>query len=124
MNIITFNTILYCRYWNDTLSFYKEGLTLPVTVTKPWFVEFAPGPAARLSIADERRTGMTSSLGRGITLTFQVDDLDATHRVLSARGLSPQPVTDHAWNARVFYVFDPEGNRIEFWSPKNSDDRK
>lgn len=113
----TTNTILYCQKWAETVAFYKEGLALPVLFSSDWFVEFELGPAARLSIADERRSKIKSSQGAGITLTLQVENTDAVWADLHARGLELESPRDHIWGARVFYFYDPEGHRLEIWSP-------
>ena len=117
MNIKTANTILYCQRWRETVAFYKTQLGLTVTSSHPWFVEFKLNGASRLSIADEARTSMNSAGGKGITLTLEVDDIEEAHRYLNEAGIHPPPINDHAWGARVIHIYDPEGNRIEFWSP-------
>ena len=114
----TANTILYCRRWRETVDFYRHGLGLGVNFECDWFVEFRLGGAANLSIADERRASVNSVAGQGVTLALQVDDIDAAWRHLHDKGLQPGPVNDHAWGARVFYFFDPEGHRLEIWSPQ------
>ena len=113
----TTNTILYCHTWAETVAFYRDQLGLPVTFASDWFVEFAITDSARLSIADERRATIKSSHGAGITLTFQVADADVTWAEFHAGGLQPTPCRRHAWGARTFYLRDPEGNRLEVWSP-------
>jgi len=114
----TVNTILYCADWAAAVAFYRDRLGFPIIHATEWFVEFALTPTTRLSIADERRATVKSAHGQGITLTFQVDDADAVWEKLHAGGLQPTPCRDHAWDARVFYLADPEGHRLEFWSPK------
>jgi predicted enzyme related to lactoylglutathione lyase len=116
MKIKTANTILYCRKWKETVIFYKTRLRLQVTTSNEWFVEFKLNEASRLSIADEARTSIDSSDGKGITITLEVDDIETTHLYLKEVGLNPTPIKDHAWGARVIYIYDPEGNRLEFWS--------
>ena len=113
----TANTILYCQRWRETVDFYRAGLELSVSFESDWFVEFRLVDAAHLSIADERRACINSVAGQGITLALQVEDADAAWRHLQNKGLQPGPVRDHAWGARVFYFFDPEGHRLEIWSP-------
>ncbi len=98
------------------VDFYQTRLQLKVESARDWFIEFKLTRSARLSIADESRASIKSSQGGGITLTFEVSDLTETHRLLQDLGLHPLPVADHSWGARVFYLFDPEGNRLEFWS--------
>jgi lactoylglutathione lyase len=34
--------------------------------------------------------------------------------------MNPTETGVHAWGARVFYVFDPEGHRIEVWQPETT----
>jgi catechol 2,3-dioxygenase-like lactoylglutathione lyase family enzyme len=117
LSILAANTILYCRKWRDTVAFYRDALNLPVTFTSDWFVEFQIASAAHLSIADERRATIKSGQGAALTLTFRVDEVDETWKRLSARGLQLGAIQDHAWGARVFYFYDPEGHRLEIWSP-------
>jgi predicted Fe-Mo cluster-binding NifX family protein len=30
--------------------------------------------------------------------------------------LNPSPIRSHAWRAPYFFIYDPEGNRIELWN--------
>lgn len=111
------NTILYCKSWDQTVAFYKQHLGLPVTFATEWFVEFRLADAAHLSVADEARASVKSGGGQGITLALQVDSVETVWQRLQERGLNPQPLRDHSWGARAFYLFDPEGHRLEIWSP-------
>ena len=113
----TTNTILYCQRWAETVAFYRQVLGLPVTVEKDWFVEFALTDSARLSVADEQRARIKSSGGVGITLTFQVADIQAAWQRVADGGGAPGPLRRHAWGAQLFYLHDPESHRLEFWSP-------
>lgn len=112
------NTILYCSRWQECVDFYHDGLGFDVAFKKDWFVEFFLTAASRLSIAEARRASVESAAGRGLTLTLKVEDILAAHQALTARGLSPGKVKKHAWGADVFYLRDPDGNRIEFWSER------
>jgi catechol 2,3-dioxygenase-like lactoylglutathione lyase family enzyme len=112
------NTILYCRKWHECITFYRDRLQLPVTFASDWFVEFELTPTARLSVADEKRSKIKSGQGAGITLTPQTANADDTWNELHQRGLELEAVRDHVWGARVFYFYDPEGHRLEIWSPK------
>ncbi|MCB0190688.1 MAG: VOC family protein [Anaerolineae bacterium] len=113
------NTILYCKKWRETVHFYEHQLGLSITFAADWFVEFRLTEAAHLSVADERRATIKSSGGAGLTLTLRVNDADEAWSKLHNQGLALEPVRDHAWGARVFYFFDPEGNRLEIWSAKS-----
>lgn len=111
------NTILYCRNWSATVEFYRDRLALPVTFANDWFIEFRLTAGAFVSVADERRARVNSGGGAGITLALQVTDADAVWQQLQQAGVQPEPVRDHPWGARAFYLFDPEGHRLEVWSP-------
>ena len=113
--IRTANTILYCARWSETVTFYRAVLGLPVTHATDWFVEFALGDGARLSVADERRATIASAGGRGITISLRVEDVVSARAELVAAGVETTELQD-LWGARVIYLYDPEGHRIEIWS--------
>ncbi len=116
MDIRTVNTILYCKKWNETVDFYKNKLKLQVTASFEWFVEFKLNEGSRLSIANQERASISSSGGKGLTITMRVDDIEETRSILKETGLNPTSIKDHPWGAKVIYLLDPEGNRLEFWS--------
>jgi catechol 2,3-dioxygenase-like lactoylglutathione lyase family enzyme len=116
MDVITANTILYCRNWEETVAFYETQLKLLVMSSRNWFVEFKLNDLSHLSIADAARTSIDSNNGKGIIITLEVDDIEETHIYLREAGLNPTPIKDHVWGARVIYIYDPESNRLEFWS--------
>ncbi|TKB24631.1 VOC family protein [Desulfopila sp. IMCC35006] len=115
MQIRTSNTILYCQKWTETVAFYRDVLKLDVHFANEWFVEFSINNCARLSIANEENATIKSCNGKGITVSFQVDDNQSMHNYLMESGVSPTP-TKVLWGSTVFYIYDPEGNRIEIWS--------
>ncbi len=118
MEIRTANTIVYCAKWKETVDFYQNQLQLRVITALDWFVEFELTATARLSIADVSRTSQEACGGKGITIAMEVEDIASFHAFLETAGLHPPMIRDHAWGADVLYIHDPEGNRLEFWSPK------
>ena len=86
-----------------------------MTTSTEWFVEFRLTGTARLSVADESRTSIKSSRGKGITIGLQVADVMTARAELLEARLNPTVIKE-IWGAKTFYLFDPEGNRIEFWS--------
>ena len=110
------NTILYCRRWHEMVAFYREILGFPVTFENEWFVEFKITATTRLSVANEQRASIKSADGCGLTLAFQVDQADETWKYLLDKGVNIGKITDHPWGGRAFFVFEPEGNRLEVWS--------
>jgi predicted enzyme related to lactoylglutathione lyase len=115
MQIKSANIILYCKKWSETVDFYKTAFALPITASTEWFVEFKLTRTSRLSVADESRTSIKSGNGRGITIGIQVRNIETTRTRLENAGLEPTAIKE-IWGAKAFYVFDPEGNRIELWS--------
>ena len=117
--IKTANTILYCGKFEETVEFYRDHLKLPVNFSTDWFVEFCLSAASRLSIADEKRASIKSCRGKGVTLALEVENIDKAWEDIDKAGLNPTGIRKHFWNARVFYLFDPEGHRIEIWESIN-----
>lgn len=112
---LTVNIILYCEKWKETVHFYKDALALEVVFSSEWFIEFSINDKARLSIADQDRASIKSAGQKGITITLQVRDIYKIWYEFNQKQLDPTPVQLHPWNANVFYLFDPEGHRIEIW---------
>ena len=52
---------------------------------------------------------------KGITLTLQVKDIDTIWNEFEKIGLKPTPIKKHSWDANTFFIYDPEGHRIEIW---------
>lgn len=109
------NTILYCRNWQTTVKFYRDVLQLRVNYETEWLVELRLIDNTYLSIANAASTSIQSANGSGITLSFQVETVDVAHRQLRDNGIKVGPIKP-IWGARAFYLFDPEGHRIEVWS--------
>ena len=101
--------------------FYRDQLQLPVNFSIDWFIEFYLPPNARLSIADEKRSTIKSSSGNGITLTFQVEEIESVHKHVDNLGLKPTAIRKHQWDAMVFHLIDPESNRLEVWQSIDRD---
>ena len=109
------NTILYCHNWETSVKFYRDVLKLNVNHETEWLVEFQLINDTYLSIANADSTSIQSSNGDGITLSFQVENVDVAHRQLRKVGIKVGPIKP-IWRVRAFYIFDPEGHRIELWS--------
>lgn len=109
------NTILYCDHWDAMVRFYRDVLALPVLMQKGWFVEFRLTDDACLSIADAAQASIPAAGGAGLTLALKVDHLDRLHDQLMSAGVKATPIRP-VWGARGFFLFDPEGNRIEMWA--------
>jgi catechol-2,3-dioxygenase len=115
VEIKTSNIILYCHKWHDTVAFYRDTLRFPVNFSNEWFVEFQLTENARISVANRSKSSIKSCQGKGITISLEVEDLEALHALMEKVRLKPTMVKE-IWESKQFYIYDPEGNRIEFWS--------
>ncbi|RJP37702.1 MAG: VOC family protein [Desulfobacteraceae bacterium] len=113
--IVRTNTILYCRHWQKTVAFYRDILGLTGRRLSDWMVEFALIETSFISIADAARATVGASSGEGITLSWQVQDLDTLHGRLVVLNVPVGPI-QHRWGSRFFYFHDPEGHRLEAWA--------
>lgn len=120
-NLIVSNIVLYCMEWDETMRFYRDALQLPVLFSADWFIEFGLTANSRLSIADEKHASIKSCGNAGVTITLQVENIDAARTYAVNRGLNPTEVKTHPWSARNFHLFDPEGHRIQIWQSSVSD---
>jgi predicted enzyme related to lactoylglutathione lyase len=111
------NTIIYAKRYKETVAFYHERVGLEIAFQCDWLVEFHLAPNAFVSIADQSRTTMASANGKGITLSFQIDNLKHVHHAFIISGMEPTKIRHQVMGGDVFYLFDPEGTRIEFWCP-------
>ncbi|MFN8382962.1 MAG: VOC family protein [Anaerolineales bacterium] len=114
MKIKAANTILYCTKWQETVSFYRDSLKLLQISSTDWFVEFKLNESARLSVANEARASIKSGEGKGITISLQVTDVEALRAELQTACLEVSPIKK-IWGSQAIYLYDPEGNRLEFW---------
>jgi len=115
VKIKTSNNILYCAKWHETVAFYRDVLRFPITFSKDWFVEFKLTDNSRLSVANEKAASIKSCHGNGLTISLEVEDIEAMHTKMQTSGLKTTDVKE-IWESKQFYIHDPEGNRIEFWS--------
>lgn len=109
------NTILYCARWADTVAFYRALLGDSVRYENDWFVELSVG-CASVSLADASRATIPPSGGTGLTLSWQVPDVVAARAQLVVAGVEVSEVK-RRFGSPVVDLHDPEGNRIELWSP-------
>jgi uncharacterized glyoxalase superfamily protein PhnB len=106
-------------YSDDQLgAFYVDGLGFHVD----WEHQFEPGfPVFAQLTRDGLSWFLTEHTGDcqvGGAAYFVVDDVDALHRDITARGIKPaEPPEDTPWQTREMNVIDPDGNRLRFANP-------
>ena len=119
MKILAANTVIYCQHdrWPASVHFYRDVLQLAISFQKDdWFIEFVVNGAAHLSIADASRCTIPPGNGAGLTLSFFVQDLRAAEALFKEHDIPTTEIKAKGWRAPYFYVYDPEGTRIEFWT--------
>ena len=85
-----------------------------------WYVNLSLGEAgATLQFMTPPGAGARLDGLAGITLNFDVDDVDAEHARLRARGLpEAMALDDHPWGDRGFAVAGPGGLLLYVYSPR------
>jgi len=111
------HTVLLCEKWEDCVSFYKEVLGFPVLYERERFVEFQVTADARIGILKPLHPYAPRPSHEHVILSISVEDIEEAHSELKARFPGLPPISKHPWGPRVFEFRDPEGWRIEFWSP-------
>ena len=93
-------------FYVDQLGFHLDADTWPTESMR--VVQMTP-PGSACSVAFGR--GLTTAApGSVVGLQVVVDDADAMHDHLAARGVQVEPVVDLEWG-RFVYFADPDGNR-------------
>ena len=115
-DIIKSNTILYYRNWEENVRFYRDILGFPINFQNEWFVEFIINEGSCISVADAQKATIKSSLGSGITISFQVADVKSIWHSLDQKNISIGSINEHPWGGLAFFLHDPEGYRLEVWS--------
>ena len=114
----SFHTILPCRRWDACVSFYRDVLEFEAVDIRPGFIELEVAPGSRLGLLRRAKCDNPESRDDSVILTFRVGDVDKIHNILSARCEEISQVKSHPWGARLFELRDPEGRRLEFWTPQ------
>lgn len=51
--------------------------------------------------------------GSGISIGFQVHDVEASHKEMTEKGLNPSPIISPNPNTKFFFIKDPNGLNIQ-----------
>ncbi len=107
-------TFLYCSNLDETASFYRDLLGLPLALDQ--------GACRIFRVTDSAFIGLCHcSEGRsvtrdGVTFTFVCEDVDGWHEKLVANRVEivDPPKIREAFGIYRFFARDPEGHLIEF----------
>lgn len=108
MNIRRIVPNIVTNHMSDSRAFFADFLGLHVAMDMGWIVTFVSpsNPTAQISLLE----GAPASATHAISLSVEVDDVDAMHQRATARGLPiVYPLTTEPWGVRRFHVADPNG---------------
>lgn len=92
-------------------AFYEGVLGFRAAMDMGWIVTLVSpdNPTAQVSLVRDEVLGGSRACGP-MSLTVEVDDVDAMHAAVVARGAPVvYPLTDEPWGVRRFHVVDPSG---------------
>ncbi len=108
--------ILLVKSIRKSVEFYREGIGIPLKFKSPGWAEFVIGDV-HLALHRQTRESMESDAhmaATGISLNFEVDDLDRMLAQLGAFGVDAIGGVQEYEFGRYFFVMDPDGYVIGF----------
>lgn len=99
----------------ESKEFYIRHFGYKLVFESDWYIELiVPGlPSSGISFTLPQREVGEFFNGKGLILSFEVDDVDAEHDRLKAAGLEIyQNLQDKPWGERSFVINDPNGVHI------------
>lgn len=111
------HTIVFVSNMARSVAFYRDVLGLPVQFESDKWTEFeTPGCTLALHLADvpAQKSPSPDAIPAGVChLSFAVDDLDAFHQEMIAKGVvCLQPPEEEEWGGRLAGYADPDGLSI------------
>jgi len=113
------HTILYCRKWEECISFYRDILGFPVVFDNNILAEVEPAPNVRIGLMNVSRTKKNVTAPETIVLSFRLTNIEKAYGLLREKCKVAVERKGHHWGAQVVELRDPEGRLIEFWSKKD-----
>lgn len=119
MKIMRIDTTYSTEKLQESKEFYLRHFGFQLVFENDWYVELVtPARDAGISFTLPQREAGEFFNGRGVILSFEVEDADAEYARLKAAGLSiAQALEDKPWGERSFAVNDPNGLHIYIYAP-------
>ncbi|MDU2065048.1 MAG: VOC family protein [Sporomusaceae bacterium] len=106
------DTTISTEKLTESKEFYMKHFDFRLVYESDWYVELVSKELPSVGISftlPEREEGMYFN-GKGLVLSFQVDDVDAEYKRLEEEGLHIyQKLQNKQWGERSFVVLDPNG---------------
>ena len=112
MRITRMDATISTKKLVESKEFYMKHFGFRLIYESDWYIELMPSDMSTGGISftlPQREVGEFFS-GRGLIISFEVDDADAEYARLKGEGLSfVQELADKPWGERSFVVNDPNG---------------
>ena len=114
MNYKLYAVRIHVTDWERALAFYSETLGMPVVFAESemGWAELDTGEAhLALERADPDDAEARLLVGRFVSVSLQVDDIDETYEILTTRGVQfVGPPEKQPWGGVLAHFRDPDGN--------------
>lgn len=118
MKIKRVDTTISTYKLQESKDFYMKHFGFQLVYESDWYIELvtANEPVNGISFTIAQREGGEVFNGKGIIISFEVDNVDAEFARLKAEGLQIQDIQDKPWGERSFVVNDPNGVHIYIYN--------
>lgn len=118
MRIKRVDTTISTYKLQESKEFYMKYFNFQLVYESDWYIELvtANEPVSGVSFTIAQREGGEIFNGKGIIISFEVDNVDEEHARLKAAGLKLQEIQDKPWGERSFVVNDPNGVHIYIYN--------
>jgi catechol 2,3-dioxygenase-like lactoylglutathione lyase family enzyme len=102
----------------ESRDFYIKHFGFELVYESDWYIELlSPSLAAGVSFTLPQRDVGEFFTGKGLILSFGVDDVDAEYERLNGEGLTiQQELQNKPWGERSFVVNDPNGVHLYLYT--------
>ncbi len=111
MNITRIDATISTNKLSESRDFYIEHFGFELVYESDWYIELlSPSLAAGISFTLPQRDVGEFFNGKGLILSFEVEDVDKEYERLKQEGLIiRQELQNKPWGERSFVVDDPNG---------------
>ena len=118
MKFTRFDATISTSKLRESKEFYMRHFGFQLVYESDWYIELigADIPAGISFTLPQREAGEFFN-GKGLILSFEVDDADAEYHRLQAEGLPiDQELQNKPWGERSFVVTDPNGVHLYIYA--------
>lgn len=118
MKIKRVDTTFHTEKMQESKEFYMENFGFELAFESDWYIELVtPEKDAGVSFTLPQREEGEFFNGRGVILSFEVEDADLEYARLESEGVTIyQGIQDKPWGERSFVVNDPNGVHIYIYT--------